>query len=81
MKLSNFLYIGSGFLFLTLFLLIGYAFCLDLQHRREQNERKEKDINYRCSSSGVEYIETTKGLAVHVYQDGTPIKCDRWKGY
>lgn len=38
-------------------------------------------IEYLCSKSGVEYLKTNTGIAVHVYDDGKPVKCDRWKGY
>ena len=39
------------------------------------------DVEYICSKSGVEYLMTNTGIAVHVYDDGKPVKCDRWKGY
>lgn len=46
-----------------------------------ESTKQEQHIEYRCAKSGVEYLETSKGLAVHVYEDGKPVKCDRWKGY
>ena len=42
---------------------------------------RELRIQYLCAKAGVEYIQTIRGLAVHVDLTGKPIKCDRWKAY
>ena len=42
---------------------------------------RETKIQYLCANSGVEYMQTIRGLAVHLYESGQPVKCDRWKAY
>lgn len=42
---------------------------------------REMKIQYLCSKSGVEYMQTIRGLTVHLYGNGQPVKCDRWKSY
>lgn len=31
---------------------------------------------YKCSKSGVEYVQSDSGFAVHIKRDGTPIICE-----
>jgi hypothetical protein len=33
------------------------------------------ELTYKCSRSGVEYVQSDSGLAVSVDTDGRPIKC------
>jgi hypothetical protein len=33
------------------------------------------NLSYKCSKSGVEYVQSDSGLAVHVNKDGTPVTC------
>jgi len=42
---------------------------------------REMKIQYLCAKSGVEYLQTVRGLTVHLYESGQPVKCDRWKAY
>ena len=51
------------------------------QEDEQQQQSQRNAIEYICSKSGVEYLKTNVGIAVHVYESGTPVKCDRWKGY
>ena len=44
-------------------------------------KENEFRIQYLCAKAGVEYLQTTRGLAVHVDLTGKPMKCDRWKAY
>lgn len=37
------------------------------------------DLTYKCSKSGVEYIQSDSGLALHVNVLGFPIRCDNSK--
>lgn len=32
-------------------------------------------LTYKCSDSGVEYIQSDSGLALHVDENNEPIKC------
>lgn len=32
-------------------------------------------LTYKCSESGVQYVQSDSGIAVHVGQDGKPIAC------
>ena len=33
------------------------------------------DLTYKCSKSGVEYVQADSGLAVHLDVNGKPIAC------
>lgn len=33
------------------------------------------DLTYKCSKSGVEYVQADSGLALHVNRDGKPVSC------
>lgn len=33
------------------------------------------DLTYKCSKSGVEYVQSDSGLTLHVDRDGRPIPC------
>lgn len=33
------------------------------------------NLTYKCSSNGVEYVQSDSGLALHVDADGKPTKC------
>lgn len=33
------------------------------------------DLTYKCSKSGVEYVQSDSGIALHVDQDGKVIPC------
>ncbi len=33
-------------------------------------------LTYKCSKSGVEYVQSDSGLSVHVDIDGKPIRCN-----
>lgn len=33
------------------------------------------EFTYKCSESGVQYIQSDSGIALHVDKDGKPIKC------
>jgi len=33
------------------------------------------EFTYRCSKSGVEYIQSDSGIALHVHKNGTPVSC------
>lgn len=44
-------------------------------------QKRETRIEYLCAKSGIEYVQTIRGLAAHVYSNGQPVKCDRWKAY
>ncbi len=32
-------------------------------------------FTYKCSKSGVEYVQSDSGIAVHVGKDGKPVLC------
>lgn len=32
-------------------------------------------FTYKCSKSGVEYVQSDSGIAVHVDRDGKPVRC------
>lgn len=32
-------------------------------------------LTYKCAKSGVEYVQSDSGLAVHVDKDGKPVSC------
>lgn len=34
-------------------------------------------LTYKCSMSGVEYVQSDSGIAVHVNLDGKPVGCDK----
>lgn len=33
------------------------------------------DLTYKCSRSGVEYVQSDSGLAVHLDRDGKVVQC------
>lgn len=33
------------------------------------------DLTYKCAASGVQYVQSDSGLAVHVDLDGKPVRC------
>ena len=33
-------------------------------------------LTYKCSKSGVEYVQSDSGIAVHLNRDGSPVTCD-----
>ena len=33
------------------------------------------NLTYKCSKSGVEYVQADSGLAVHLDRSGNPVKC------
>lgn len=33
------------------------------------------DLTYKCAKSGVEYVQSDSGLAVHVDPTGKPVSC------
>jgi hypothetical protein len=57
------------FAILDLFLLTGCGQC------RRTFTNITGELTYRCSESGVEYIQSDSGLALHVHQDGRPVPC------
>lgn len=34
-------------------------------------------LTYKCSKSGVEYVQSDSGIALHVDKDGNPIQCPK----
>ena len=34
------------------------------------------EFTYKCSRSGVEYVQSDSGIAVHVNRDGKPVTCE-----
>lgn len=34
-------------------------------------------FTYKCSDSGVEYVQSDSGIAVHVGKDGLPVVCGK----
>jgi hypothetical protein len=37
------------------------------------------DLTYKCSKSGVEYVQSDSGIAVHVDRCGKPVSCGEGK--
>lgn len=35
------------------------------------------NFTYKCSKSGVEYVQSDSGISLHVDKDGKPIGCDK----
>lgn len=33
------------------------------------------ELTYKCSKSGVEYVQADSGIAVHVDGEGNPVRC------
>lgn len=55
--------------YLWIFLLVG---CGGLQR---SCTHLTGDLTYKCSQSGVEYVQSDSGLAIHLDKDGKPIGC------
>lgn len=34
------------------------------------------EFTYKCSKSGVEYVQSDSGIAAHLNPDGSPVKCN-----
>lgn len=37
------------------------------------------ELTYKCSRSGVEYVQSDSGISPHLNADGSPVKCDESK--
>ena len=35
------------------------------------------DLTYKCSKSGVEYVQSDSGITLHVDREGKPIQCQK----
>jgi hypothetical protein len=56
----------------VLFVLVSGCGAMKRQYTRWTGE-----LSYKCSKSGVEYVQSDSGLAVHVNQLGFPVKCEK----
>lgn len=36
----------------------------------------DKEMTYKCTRYGVEYVQTVKGLALHVDRENKPVMCE-----
>lgn len=56
-------------IFSVLFLLTGCGQC------QRSYTNLTGGLTYKCSKSGVEYVQSDSGFAVHIQRDGSPIIC------
>ena len=40
-----------------------------------QVTRYTGELTYKCSKSGVEYVQSDSGLAIHLDKEGKPVAC------
>lgn len=57
------------YLIVSLFFLTGCGQC------QRSYTKWTGDFTYKCSRSGVEYVQSDSGISLHVDKDGMPVPC------